>query len=62
MHSVSSSPKKISTVVCRAEIFLLIVGQNTLMSVERDRVLAMGPGDPFAKVAAVPLAVIWAAQ
>jgi hypothetical protein len=50
------------TVVCRAAIFLLIVGQNTLMSAECGRVLVMVPGDRSGKLAAVPLVVSAAAQ
>jgi hypothetical protein len=45
-------------VVCKAAIFLLIVGQNTLMSAECDRALAMVPGDQSRKVASIPLVTI----
>jgi hypothetical protein len=49
------------TVVCRAAIFLLTVGQNTLMSAECGRVLVMVPGDRSGKLA-VPPVVSAAAQ
>jgi len=39
-------------------IFLLIVGQNTLMLAECDRALAMVPGDQSGKVAVIPLVAI----
>jgi hypothetical protein len=53
-HQSTENTKRI-IVVCRAAIFLLVVGQNTLMLAECDRTLAMVRGDQAVKLAAVPL-------
>ena len=60
--ALARSATKGIIVVCRAAIFLLIVGQNTLMLAECDRALAKVPGDRSRKLAAVSLVAAAAAQ